>query len=127
MSDTTQALADLEALSDENITCRKQVYIIHNMCYNTIDSILFLKFIAFLLVIYALQLHRSVGAAIAAMGPDKFLRLLPLQLDSADFSKAQVWLLPILRQNIIGSELKYFSDKIVPVIRSLQDKIKKVL
>jgi hypothetical protein len=28
MPDTIQALADLEALSDENITCRKQVCII---------------------------------------------------------------------------------------------------
>ena len=125
MSDTIQALADLEALSDENITCRKQVYIIHYVFKHNC-SILFLKFIVFFLVIYDLQLHRSVGAAIAAMGPDKFLKLLPLQLDSADFSNARVWLLPILRQNIIGSELKYFSDKIVPVIRSLEDKIKKV-
>jgi ribosomal RNA-processing protein 12 len=74
----------------------------------------------------AMQLHKTVGAAIAAMGPEKFLRLLPLQLDTDDFSNGRIWLLPILRQNVVGSELKYFSDKIVPLIQSLGEKIKKV-
>eukprot|EP00250_Pteridium_aquilinum_P028638 c37528_g1_i1 orf=673-4578(-) len=95
MADSVQALADLEGLSDENLTCRR-------------------------------QLHRTVGAAVAAMGPENFLTLLPFNLDDGDLSNARVWLLPVLRQNIVGAQLRFFTEKMLPLIQRLQDELKKL-
>lgn len=95
MPDTVQALADLEGLSDENMTCRR-------------------------------QLHKTIGAAVAAMGPQNFLTLLPLNLDSADLMNARLWLLPILRQNIVGAQLKLFAEKMLPPMQMLQEKVRKL-
>ncbi|KAJ7533387.1 hypothetical protein O6H91_13G046200 [Diphasiastrum complanatum] len=61
------------------------------------------------------QLHSTLGAAVAAMGPDKFLELLPLEMDSEDVSKYRVWLLPILRQSVVGARLQYFVDNLLPL------------
>ncbi|MCO5571960.1 hypothetical protein L7F22_025711 [Adiantum nelumboides] len=95
MASCVQALADLEALSDENLSCRR-------------------------------QLHKTIGSAISAMGPENFLNLLPLRLEGADFSNSRLWLLPILRQNIVGTELRFFSEKILPIAQRLQNDLKKL-
>lgn len=95
MQDTVKALSDLEELSDENLTCRR-------------------------------QLHKTIGAAVAAMGPDHFLTLLPLNIESEDLSNARLWLLPILRQNIVGAQLKFMAEKVLPLTYRLQEKAKKL-
>ncbi|KAH7365818.1 hypothetical protein KP509_18G047800 [Ceratopteris richardii] len=72
------------------------------------------------------QLHKTVGTAIAAMGPERFLNLMPLNLDVADISNARLWLLPVMRQSIVGAQLSYFTGKIFPMIQRLQSQSKKL-
>ncbi|KAI5064175.1 hypothetical protein GOP47_0020845 [Adiantum capillus-veneris] len=72
------------------------------------------------------QLHKTIGSAISAMGPEKFLKLLPLSLEGEDISNSRLWLVPVLRQNIVGAELSFFSEKILPLIQRLQNDLKKL-
>lgn len=67
------------------------------------------------------QLHECVGFALAALGPETFLRILPLKLE-ADISDVEVWLLPILKQYTVGARLSYFSQYILYNIRFIQQK-----
>lgn len=68
------------------------------------------------------QLHDCVGSAIGAMGPEIFLSLLPLNLDAEDNTDSNVWLLPILKQHIVGANLSFFLQNIVGMARLLQRK-----
>eukprot|EP00252_Welwitschia_mirabilis_P010186 TRINITY_DN23354_c0_g1_i1.p1 TRINITY_DN23354_c0_g1~~TRINITY_DN23354_c0_g1_i1.p1 ORF type:complete len:1288 (-),score=292.56 TRINITY_DN23354_c0_g1_i1:436-4299(-) len=70
------------------------------------------------------QLHKSIGSAVAAMGAENFLSLLPLNLDTKDLSEANVWLLPILKLYTIGSTLRFFKARILPLAERLQSKSK---
>nr|XP_010932375.1 RRP12-like protein [Elaeis guineensis] len=71
---------------------------------------------------YRKQLHDCVGSALGALGPDAFLHLLPLNLDAEDISDANVWLLPILKQYIIGARLSFFTEKILKIVSRIQQK-----
>ncbi|KAG1334382.1 RRP12-like protein [Cocos nucifera] len=71
---------------------------------------------------YRKQLHECVGSALGALGPHVFLRLLPLNLDADDISDANVWLLPLLKHYIVGAHLRYFTEKILEIVRRLQQK-----
>lgn len=73
------------------------------------------------------QLHKTLGAAVAAMGPHNFLELLPLNMDVPDFSQARTWLLPILKQHVVGSSLQYFAEKMAPLAARLKDRAVKVV
>ncbi|XP_059075817.1 uncharacterized protein LOC131047356 isoform X2 [Cryptomeria japonica] len=91
MRGVLRSLSDMQNLSDENLTCRK-------------------------------QLHKSVGSAVAAMGPEKLLHILPLNLDSEDLSESNIWLIPILKQHTIGASLKFFAEHILGLARKLHEK-----
>eukprot|EP01018_Ginkgo_biloba_P036851 Gb_09813 [translate_table: standard] len=71
------------------------------------------------------QLHKCVGSAVAAMGPDKFLRILPLNLDGECLTEASVWLLPILKQHTVGADLQFFTLHIFPLASKLHEKTHK--
>lgn len=71
---------------------------------------------------YKKQLHECLGSAIAAMGPEKILSLLPLNLDSEDIADAKVWILPILKQYTVGAELLFFSQYILDQVKLLKKK-----
>jgi hypothetical protein len=75
---------------------------------------------------FILQLHKAVGAAVAAMGPDQLLVLLPLELDGADLLKSRVWLLPILKQHTVGARLQFFSSTLLPLAARLRERARKV-
>ena len=66
------------------------------------------------------QLQRCIGSAVVAMGPQRILSLLPISLHSDGFSCTNFWLVPILKDYIIGSSLAYYMDNIVPLARSFQ-------
>eukprot|EP00850_Spirogloea_muscicola_P013416 SM000091S24574 [mRNA] locus=s91:123792:137528:+ [translate_table: standard] len=66
------------------------------------------------------QLHLAIGAAVAAMGPDKLLSILPLDMDGPDLSKSRAWLLPILKQHCIGARLQAFATVLVPIATRLR-------
>lgn len=70
------------------------------------------------------QLHKCVGSAVAAMGPDKFLDILPLNLDCEELSESNIWLLPILKQHIVGGSLKFFTNNILGLVDRLHEKSK---
>ncbi|XP_006843867.2 RRP12-like protein [Amborella trichopoda] len=70
------------------------------------------------------QLQKCVGSAIAAMGPQNFLSHLPLNLDVEDLSLANVWLIPILKQHIVGARLSFFTSHILGLVTSLKQRAK---
>lgn len=69
---------------------------------------------------FSLQLQKCVGSAIVAMGPEKILALLPLSLNTKDLSFSNAWLIPILKEYVIGSSLGFFMEHIVPLAQSLR-------
>lgn len=71
---------------------------------------------------YRGQLHECVGAAVGAMGPESFLTLLPLKLDAQDLSESNIWLFPILKQNIVGAHLSFFTNSILPMVGAMKQR-----
>jgi ribosomal RNA-processing protein 12 len=59
------------------------------------------------------ELNSALGAAVSAIGPQRFLNVLPLKLDTPNEMRA--WLLPILSNNIHGTELAFFGNYFVPL------------
>lgn len=55
-----------------------------------------------------------------AIGPEKMLNLFPISLHPEDFSYTNFWLVPILKDYVIGSSLNYYMDHVVPLARSFQ-------
>nr|GLL17907.1 RRP12-like protein [Ipomoea trifida] len=68
------------------------------------------------------QLHECVGSAIGAMGPEAFLSILPLNLDSRDLSEANLWLFPILKHYIVGAHLSFFTKTIMSIIAAMKQR-----
>jgi hypothetical protein len=77
-------------------------------------------------MVSSVQLHKTLGAALAAMGPDQFLTLLPLDMDNADLSASRIWLLPILKQHMVGARLGFFADHLLPLANRLRKRAGKV-
>lgn len=69
-----------------------------------------------------LQLHECVGTALGAMGPENFLSLLPLDLGVPDLSDSNLWLFPILKQYIVGSNLSFFTNSVLPMAVEMKQK-----
>ncbi|KAL8489525.1 hypothetical protein ACS0TY_025441 [Phlomoides rotata] len=74
------------------------------------------------------HLEACIGSAVAAIGPERLLSLLPISLTTKEFSCKNVWLIPILNKNIIGSSLQFFMEHIVTLAESFErgsSKVKK--
>lgn len=71
------------------------------------------------------QLHECVGSAVAAVGPEIFLSILPLDLGLEETSESNIWLLPILKQYIVGTHLKFFAENILNMTGILEKKSRK--
>ncbi|XP_070037346.1 uncharacterized protein [Nicotiana tomentosiformis] len=71
---------------------------------------------------YRRQLHECVGSAVGAMGPESFLTLLPLKLDAQDLSESNIWLFPILKQNIVGAHLSFFTNSILSMVGAMKQR-----
>lgn len=71
-------------------------------------------------IFLVLQLQRCVGSAIVAMGPEKLLALLPISVNPKDLSCSNAWLIPILKEYIVGSSLGFFMEHIMPLAKFLQ-------
>lgn len=48
------------------------------------------------------------------------LILLPISIHYEDLSCSNSWLIPILRDYVVGSSLEYYMDHIVPLAKSFQ-------
>lgn len=70
------------------------------------------------------QADKVLGAAIAAMGPDAVLDILPLNLAQKNSEQAgRVWLLPILRDHVSNTRLGYFRSEFVPLSEALYQRV----
>ncbi|KAM0072439.1 hypothetical protein Hdeb2414_s0001g00036471 [Helianthus debilis subsp. tardiflorus] len=61
-----------------------------------------------------------MGVAVVALGPETFLKLLPLNVEAKDLSDVNVWLFPILKQNIVGARLSFFNESLLENIKVLK-------
>nr|ACC91283.1 putative membrane protein YPL012w [Capsella rubella] len=66
-----------------------------------------------------MQLQQCIGSAVVAVGPVRLLTLLPITLHTESHSCTNAWLIPILREYIVGASLEYYVDHIVPLAKSL--------
>ncbi|KAJ1799609.1 pre-rRNA processing protein [Coemansia sp. RSA 2399] len=62
-----------------------------------------------------------LGAALRAVGPKVFLRILPLNIDAANRQNevGRAWLLPIMKNHIRNAPLGYFKSTLLPIADSL--------
>nr|XP_043635247.1 RRP12-like protein [Erigeron canadensis] len=72
------------------------------------------------------HLQDCLGSAVIAMGPEKLLAILPISLDINDQTCSNTWLIPILKDYVVGSSLGFFIETIVPLAYSFQDACQKV-
>lgn len=66
------------------------------------------------------HLQECIGSAVIAIGPEKILALLPINPNAEDPSCSNVWLIPILRNYVVGSSLGFFMEHVVPLAESFQ-------
>ncbi|KAL3715804.1 hypothetical protein ACJRO7_007539 [Eucalyptus globulus] len=66
------------------------------------------------------HLQRCIGSGVIAMGPEKMLSVVPISLHPDNFSSSNAWLVPILRDYVVGSSVEYYMDYIVPLAKSFK-------
>ncbi|KAL3715813.1 hypothetical protein ACJRO7_007548 [Eucalyptus globulus] len=66
------------------------------------------------------HLQRCIGSAEIAMGPENMLSVVPISLHPNNFSSSNVWLVPIIRDYVVGSSFEYYMDYIVPLAKSFK-------
>lgn len=71
---------------------------------------------------YRKQLHDCVGSALGAMGPEKFISIIPLNLEAKDLSQANVWVFPILKQCTVGGSLRFYVEQILDMAEHLKQR-----
>ncbi|GBG72256.1 hypothetical protein CBR_g11186 [Chara braunii] len=64
----------------------------------------------------------AIGTAVAAMGPEQFLKILPLEMDNQDLSHSRAWLLPIMKQHVVGARLQFFAEYFLPLSAKLRER-----
>ncbi|PGG98376.1 hypothetical protein AJ79_08884 [Helicocarpus griseus UAMH5409] len=70
------------------------------------------------------QADQVLGSAIAAMGPEAVLDILPLNITSQKAGQpGRVWLLPILRDHVSNTNLAHFRSEFVPLSEALFQRV----
>ncbi|KAL8674398.1 MAG: hypothetical protein Q9168_001190 [Polycauliona sp. 1 TL-2023] len=65
-----------------------------------------------------------LGKAIQSMGPEAVLAILPLNLvRSQKGQPGRAWLLPLLRDNVINTNLAHFRDEFVPLSEAMYQRV----
>ncbi|RUS35558.1 hypothetical protein BC938DRAFT_478477 [Jimgerdemannia flammicorona] len=66
---------------------------------------------------YIERLEAALGSAVAHIGPEKFLQVLPLNLENPGTSNAigRAFLLPLLKDHITNTEMGYFVRELIPL------------
>ena len=54
------------------------------------------------------------------MGPEKILSDVPITLDAGGFTCTNIWLVPILKNYVVGASLGYYMERIMPLAKSFQ-------
>ncbi|XP_050383824.1 uncharacterized protein LOC126800497 [Argentina anserina] len=74
------------------------------------------------------HLQKCIGTAVIAMGPGRLLELVPVSLNAGEFTCVNIWLVPILKNYVVGAPLAYYMDNIMPLANSFHlacNKVKK--
>ncbi|KAI9322902.1 NUC173 domain-containing protein [Dichotomocladium elegans] len=71
---------------------------------------------------YKEQLDKTLGAAIAHMGAEHFLNILPLNLENSSNSVGRAFLLPLLKIYVSNTNLGYFVNVLMPLADRLAEK-----
>ncbi|XP_059646290.1 uncharacterized protein LOC132291822 [Cornus florida] len=66
------------------------------------------------------HLQECIGSAVIAVGPEKILSLLPVSLNAEDLTCSNIWLIPILKNYVVGSSLGFYMEHVVPLAESFQ-------
>jgi ribosomal RNA-processing protein 12 len=64
-----------------------------------------------------------ISKAVAAMGPDNVLEILPLNLGGSKGGAGRAWLLPILRDAVRNTRLAHFRSELVPLSEKMFQKV----
>lgn len=72
------------------------------------------------------HLRNCIGSAVTAIGPERMLTLLPITLHADDLIYSNVWLVPILKDYVVGASLSYYMEHIVPLAKSFEQASYKV-
>lgn len=72
------------------------------------------------------HLQNCMGSAVVAIGPEKMLMLLPISIDLDNFTCSNIWLVPILKDHVVGASLGYYMEHIVPLAKSFKQAGQKV-
>ncbi|KAI3917093.1 hypothetical protein MKX01_003542 [Papaver californicum] len=72
------------------------------------------------------HLEECFGSAVIAMGPEKILTLLPVSFNEEELTSLNIWILPILKNYVVGSSLEYYMEHIIPLVEPLQQACKTV-
>lgn len=67
-----------------------------------------------------MQLQKCIGSAVFAMGPEKFLTLVPISLNENSYTYSNIWLVPILKHYMTGASLAYYMENIMPLAKSFK-------
>ncbi|KAI5291855.1 hypothetical protein KEM52_000053 [Ascosphaera acerosa] len=70
------------------------------------------------------EADKVLGAAIAAMGPQVVLSILPLNITKPSAGQpGRVWLLPILRDHVSNTNLAFFREEFIPMSAALYERV----
>ncbi|KAI4348683.1 hypothetical protein L6164_009378 [Bauhinia variegata] len=71
------------------------------------------------------HLQKCIGSAVFAMGPERFLTLVPITLDEQNFTYSNIWLVPILKRYVNRASLAYYMEHIIPLAKSFKQASRK--
>ncbi|NXT73283.1 RRP12 protein, partial [Zapornia atra] len=100
-------------------TCGKQCHPIMRKCLQSLCDLRLSPHFP-----YTTEVDQAVGAAVSTMGPEVLLDAVPLEIDgkeeTLDFPRS--WLLPVLRDNVQGARLGFFTSYFLPLAATLKSR-----
>ena len=72
-----------------------------------------------------IQLENCIGSAVIAMGPEKVLTDVPITLNASEFTCSNIWLVPILKNYVVGASLEYYMQHILRLAKSFREASRK--
>lgn len=64
---------------------------------------------------YNSDVEYAIGAAIRGMGPEIVLHILPLQINNTTLNLKRAWMIPLLKDCIMGGSISFFKDTLLPI------------
>ncbi|XP_030807454.1 RRP12-like protein isoform X2 [Camarhynchus parvulus] len=100
-------------------TCGKQCHPIMRKCLQSLCDLRLSPHFP-----YTAEVDQAVGAAVSTMGPEVLLEAVPLEIngkeETLDFPRS--WLLPVLRDNVQGARLGFFTSYFLPLAATLKSR-----